>query len=257
MMNRLGRTFSMIVYQNISIVISAGIINILFGQNGWWPDTQLSQFIDPLYHYVIPLLLAYTGGKIYGGQRGGIIASVSVLGLIISSEIPMIVGAILFSPLIGRVFHYIETRIKHFFPIGTELLFRNLTDACLSIIFMFFFYKCVGPLFNISFQKFSQLMIIFIESGWLPFVSIIIEPAKVLFFNNVINHGIVGPLGIQQTKELGKSIFFLLEANPGPGLGVLLAYYWKVKKKDDLKSKLLWGYRQLAASMKSIFHMSS
>ena len=42
--------------------------------------------------------------------------------------------------------------------------------------------------------------------------------------NNAINHGIFSPLGIQQSHELGKSIFFLIEANPGPGMGVLLAY---------------------------------
>ena len=54
--------------------------------------------------------------------------------------------------------------------------------------------------------------------------SLFIEPAKVLFLNNAINHGILSPLGIEQAKELGSSIMFLLEANPGPGLGVLLAY---------------------------------
>lgn len=42
--------------------------------------------------------------------------------------------------------------------------------------------------------------------------------------NNAINHGILTPLGIEQAAEAGKSILFLLEANPGPGLGILLAF---------------------------------
>ena len=57
-----------------------------------------------------------------------------------------------------------------------------------------------------------------------PLASVIIEPAKILFLNNAINHGVLTPLGVQQVADKGKSILFLLEANPGPGLGVLLAY---------------------------------
>lgn len=49
----------------------------------------------------------------------------------------------------------------------------------------------------------------------LPLASIFVEPAKILFLNNAINHGIFSPLGIQQSHDLGKSIFFLIEANPG------------------------------------------
>ena len=51
-----------------------------------------------------------------------------------------------------------------------------------------------------------------------------VEPAKVLFLNNAINHGVFSPIGIQESQELGKSIFFMIESNPGPGLGVLLAF---------------------------------
>mgnify|MGYP003589320441 FL=1 len=63
-----------------------------------------------------------------------------------------------------------------------------------------------------------------IGAGLLPLANIFIEPAKVLFLNNAINHGILTPLGIEQAAETGKSILFLLEANPGPGLGLLGAY---------------------------------
>ncbi|MEH7072085.1 PTS transporter subunit EIIC, partial [Priestia megaterium] len=38
------------------------------------------------------------------------------------------------------------------------------------------------------------------------------------------NHGIISPIGAEQIRTSGKSILLLLEANPGPGFGVLLAY---------------------------------
>ena len=62
-----------------------------------------------------------------------------------------------------------------------------------------------------------------VEARLLPLVSIIIEPAKVLFLNNALNHGVLTPLGAGQLTETGKSIVFVLESNPGPGLGILTA----------------------------------
>lgn len=72
---------------------------------------------------------------------------------------------------------------------------------------------------------------ILVNNGLLPFVSIFIEPAKVLFLNNAINHGIFTPLATEQAAEFGKSIMYMLEPNPGPGLGVLLAYMFFCKDK--------------------------
>ena len=68
-----------------------------------------------------------------------------------------------------------------------------------------------------------------VTAGILPIASIFIEPAKILFLNNAINHGVLGPIGIQEAQTTGKSIFFLLESIPGPGLGILLAYWMFAK----------------------------
>lgn len=236
-MTRLGRIYSSIVFKNISVIIAAGIINVLFGQNGWFPNERFSQFIDPLYTYVIPLLLAFTGGKITGGHRGGLVASLAVLGLIQSSDIPMIIGAIFFSPPIGSVFSKLEKAVKGYFPIGSELLLTNIIDAMVSILLLFLMCFIIGPILNNGILLLNRGLITFIQSDWLPFVSFVIEPAKVLFLNNISNHGIVGPLGVQQTKELGKSIFFLLEANPGPGLGMLLACFVRGSNEEKVRLK--------------------
>jgi mannitol PTS system EIICBA or EIICB component len=231
-MNRIGRIYSSIVFQNISIMIAAGILNILFGANGWKPDAVISQFIDPIYRYVLPLMLAYTGGKLFGGHRGGIVANVAMIGLIMTSDMPMIIGAIVFSPLIGWLSAWIERRTQDYIPIGSELLIINLIDAALGISLLLAGYFMIGPLMNDILKQINNGLIMLVESVWLPFLSLIIEPAKVMFLNNLINHGIVAPFGIQQTRELGKSVIFLVEANPGPGFGVLLAYLMTARKEE-------------------------
>jgi PTS system mannitol-specific IIC component len=42
--------------------------------------------------------------------------------------------------------------------------------------------------------------------------------------NNAINHGVLTPLGAAQASVNGKSILFMLESNPGPGMGILIAF---------------------------------
>jgi PTS system mannitol-specific IIC component len=63
-----------------------------------------------------------------------------------------------------------------------------------------------------------------VNAHLLPLASIFVEPAKVLFLNNAINHGVLSPLGAAQAQTAGKSILFMVESNPGPGLGLLLAF---------------------------------
>ncbi len=81
-----------------------------------------------------------------------------------------------------------------------------------------------GP-FVQGFSTFAGNVVDFlVERNLLPLTSIFIEPAKILFLNNAINQGILTPLGTNQAASAGQSILFLLEANPGPGLGLLLAF---------------------------------
>lgn len=57
----------------------------------------------------------------------------------------------------------------------------------------------------------------------------LIEPGRVLFLNNAIDHGIMDPLGLTQVAKVGYSPLFTIIGNPGIGLGILLAY-WKFGK---------------------------
>ncbi len=82
----------------------------------------------------------------------------------------------------------------------------------------------LAPVINGLMSVLESMVSWLIDNGLLPVASLVIEPAKVFFLNNAINHGVLTPLGSAEAAREGSSVLFLLEANPGPGLGVLLAF---------------------------------
>lgn len=104
------------------------------------------------------------------------------------------------------------------------MLVNNFSAGILGAILACFGCLAINPICLAINDFMGSAVNVLVENNLLPLTSIFVEPAKVLFLNNAINHGIFSPLGIEQVAEAGKSIFFLIEANPGPGLGLLLAY---------------------------------
>ncbi|OKL35527.1 PTS transporter subunit EIIC [Domibacillus mangrovi] len=238
-MKKLGQLLSAIVYQNIAVIIVAGIIQGIFGVYGWWYNDRILLLLNPINNILLPILLGYTGGRLIGGQRGAVVASIVTYGLILSSSVPAILGAMIIGPLTGWGVKKLDQIVKKKLPgAGYELLIGNILAAMMATVLTVVCFFYVGQTFSIVVEWLTKLLETIIYSGWLPLTAIIIEPAKVLFFNNIINFGVLGSLGIQQSEELGKSIFFLLGANPGPGLGVLLACWLKMKAEQRKGAKL-------------------
>ena len=173
---------------------------------------------------LLPLLIAYTGGAAIHGQRGGVIGAIATMGVIVGSDIPMFIGAMIVGPLAAWVMKKFDRLLEGKIPAGFEMLVNNFSLGILGAVLTLLTLKGVTPLVESLNEAMRAGVGFFVDNKLLPMASIFIEPAKVLFLNNAINHGIFSPMGIQQVEETGKSIFFLLEANPGPGLGVLLAY---------------------------------
>ena len=220
-----GRFLSGMVMPNIGAFIAWGLIAALFIKTGWIPNEKFAAMVDPMSHMLLPLLIAYTGGEVVAGKRGGIVGAIASMGVIVGSpDTPMFIGAMITGPLSGWIIKQFDKKIEGHVKAGFEMLVNNfslgITGGILALIAM----TGVTPLVNVLSNAMSAGVNFFVEHGLLPLVSLFIEPAKVLFLNNAINQGILSPMGIQQVTEAGKSIFFLLEANPGPGLGVLLAY---------------------------------
>lgn len=222
---KLGRFLSGMVMPNIGAFIAWGLITALFIPTGWLPNENLSTLVGPMIVYMLPLLIGYTGGKMIYGTRGGVLGAVATMGVIVGSDIPMILGAMIMGPLGGYVIKKFDDLFKDNIPSGFEMLVNNFSAGIVGTLLALLAYLGIGPLVLGLNDILASGVKAIVEANMLPFASIFIEPAKILFLNNAINHGVLGPIGIQESAELGKSIIFLLEANPGPGLGILLAYW--------------------------------
>ena len=221
---KFGRFLSGMVMPNIGAFIAWGLIAALFIETGWCPNEKFAQLVGPMSSVMLPLLIAYTGGEVVAGKRGGVIGAIATMGVIVASENPMFLGAMIVGPLSAWVIKKFDKMMEGHIPAGFEMLVNNFSIGIIGGILALLAMIGITPLVNGLTSLMSAGVGVLVNHGLLPLTSIFIEPAKVLFLNNAINHGILSPLGIQQVEEVGKSIFFLLEANPGPGLGILLAY---------------------------------
>lgn len=174
--------------------------------------------------YLLPLLIGYTGGRLVGGERGGIVGAITTMGVIVGADMPMFMGAMIAGPLGGYAIKRFDLWIEGKIKTGFEMLVNNFSSGIIGMLLAILAYLAIGPLVAGLSKILAAGVNVMVENNLLPLTSIFVEPAKILFLNNAINHGIFSPLGIQQASETGASIFFLIEANPGPGLGVLLAY---------------------------------
>lgn len=224
MVQAFGRFLSGMVMPNIGAFIAWGLITALFIPTGWIPNEKLGSMVAPMITYLLPLLIGYSGGKLVAGERGGVIGAITTMGVIAGTTIPMFIGAMIAGPVAGYVIKKFDEAINGKVKSGFEMLVNNFSLGILGMILAGVFFKGIGPVVQTANTILGNGVNTLVNLGLLPITSILVEPAKVLFLNNAINHGVFSPLGIQQVNEVGKSIFFLIETNPGPGLGVLLAY---------------------------------
>ncbi|WP_430507876.1 PTS mannitol transporter subunit IICBA [Rossellomorea marisflavi] len=222
---KFGNFLSSMVLPNIGAFIAWGLITALFIPDGLIPNESLASLVGPMVTYLLPLLIGYTGGKLIHDQRGGVVGAIATMGVIVGApDTPMFLGAMIMGPLGAYVIKKFDQLIDGKIRSGFEMLVNNFSAGILGGILAILAFLGIGP----AVDAFTQLLVHgvdwLIAAHLLPLTSILIEPAKILFLNNAINHGILSPIGLEQVQQTGKSVLFLLEANPGPGLGVLLAY---------------------------------
>lgn len=227
---RFGRFLSRMVMPNIGAFIAWGLLTACFNENGWLPNDNLAKMIEPMITYMLPLLIGYTGGKIVADNRGGVVGTVAAMGVVAGTDIPMFLGAMIAGPLGGLCIKKLDGYLKNKVPMGFEMLVNNFSAGIIGVVLAILGYWIVGPVVELLSLTLEGAVYWLVKRNLLFLASIFIEPGKILFLNNAINHGILGNLGIQQANEIGKSVFFLLETNPGPGLGILLASYWHAKR---------------------------
>ena len=221
---KFGKFLSAMVMPNIGALIAFGFLAALFIDTGWIPNEGFNSMVGPMLTYLIPILIASTGGRVVG--------AIAVIGAIMSNtSITMLMAAMVMGPLAGFCVKKFDEAMDGRMPAGFEMLINNFSAGILGMLLAMAGYIVIGPAMSAILQVMSGGVNALVENELLPLVAVFIEPAKVLFLNNAINHGIFTPLATAQAAETGKSIMYMLEPNPGPGLGVLLAYMFFCKDK--------------------------
>ena len=241
---KLGTALSNMVMPNIGAFIAWGLITALFIEAGWltgifsalrdpggwvaqiggWGDFEGAGIVGPMITYLLPILIGYTGGRMVYGTRGAVVGAIATMGVVTGADVPMFLGAMIMGPLGGWLMKKIDAIWDGKVKPGFEMLIDNFSSGILGLILAVFGFFGIGPIVSSITRGAGNVVDFLVNNDLLPLTSILIEPAKVLFLNNAINHGVLTPLGTTQALETGKSILFLLEANPGPGLGLLLAF---------------------------------
>lgn len=220
----LGTFLSSMIMPNIAAFIAWGIITAFFIEDGFTPNEGLASMVDPMIGFLLPLLIAYSGGNLIHGVRGGVVGATATMGIIAAADSPMLLGAMIMGPLGGYFIKKLDAFLVPKIRQGLEMLVNNFSAGILAFLLALLGYFGLGPIILGLTELLGRGVDAIISWGALPLVSIFIEPAKVLFLNNAINHGVLTPLAADQSLEIGRSILYTLESNPGPGLGILLAY---------------------------------
>ena len=256
---RIGSALSSMVMPNIPILIAWGVITTLFIGDGWLPNPQFALLVGPMLAYLIPIMIGYTGGKNVYDHRGGVVGAIATMGAIVATQgsipflntvsgmdpssanfvsgfkdavasrgtdVPMILAAMILGPLGAWVIKKFDVWAQPKVKAGLEMLVNNFSAGLIGFAMALIANKVVGPIIEALTKVMAHGVDFLISNHLIPLANLFIEPAKILFLNNAINHGILTPLGTEQVLKTGKSLLFLLEANPGPGLGVLLAFWF-------------------------------
>ncbi|MCL6454937.1 MAG: PTS mannitol transporter subunit IICB [Alicyclobacillus sp.] len=224
-MQRFGGFLAGMVMPNIPAFIAWGFITAFFIPTGWTPNAHLDQLVSPFVSFLIPVLIGFTGGRLVHGNRGAVVGAIATAGVAVGSSQPMFIGAMIMGPLGGYLIKQFDRLTGDRVKAGFEMLVNTFSAGIIGGGLAILGFLAVQPVMDTVSNALGAAAIWITNIHLLPLIALFIEPGKVLFLNNAINHGILDPIGLQQAKETGKSIFFLLETDPGPGLGILLAYW--------------------------------
>jgi PTS system mannitol-specific IIC component len=256
---RMGGFLAGMVMPNIAAFIAWGLITALFIPTGWLPklhilvggSAHISALVSPMIIVLLPLLIGSTGGRLIYGQRGAVMGAIATTGVVVGSGVVsgLVIGtpsaanppandvfysgaanaqflaAMIVGPLSAYLIREWDRRVQHRIRPGFEMLVDNFSAGILGAAFCILGFLVIGPVFKQLTTWAGDGVHDLIKASLIPLASIIVEPAKVLFLNNAINHGVLEPIGLQQAAKNHQSLLFMIETDPGPGLGLLLAYW--------------------------------
>ena len=224
-LQQFGGFLAGMVIPNMGAFIAWGLITALFIPTGWIPNENFAKLVGPMIVNLLPILIGYMGGKMVHEHRGGVVGAVATMGVVVGADIPMFMGGMIMGPLGGWAMKKVDEMLEGKVGVGFEMLVNNFSAGILGTILALIGFLAIAPVVTSISDAAGALVDVLVNARLLPLAAIIIEPAKILFLNNALNHGVLGPLGVAAAAENGRAIHFLLETNPGPGLGLLVAFY--------------------------------
>jgi PTS system mannitol-specific IIC component len=256
---RMGGFLAGMVMPNIAAFIAWGLITALFIPTGWLPklhilvhgSAHISALVSPMIIVLLPLLIGSTGGRLIYGQRGAVVGAIATMGVVVGAGVvnglligpasatntpanevfypgaanAQFLGAMIVGPCAALLIKQFDKYTRDRIASGFEMLVENFSAGILGAAFCILGFLVIGPVFKQLTTWAGSGVHDLVKASLIPLASIIVEPAKVLFLNNAINHGVLEPLGLAQAAKSHQSLLFMIETDPGPGLGLLLAYY--------------------------------
>lgn len=230
-LHKIGKFYTRIILKHIGIFIFVGLLFVVFHDHGWLPNSDLYAISQLIYAIILPAFIAYEGGRLISGTEGGILAVLAVSGLLVSENSVGILGAMVAGPLAGVLWKYGQRYLEKRAGSSVQMLMKNLTIAVLGGILAIDGYYLISPVLGVITEVAYRMVNMLVNCKLIALAGIVIEPAKVFFLNNMVNHAVLVPMGIEQVQDMGKSVLFLLETNPGPGLGLMLALFCSQKER--------------------------
>ena len=169
-----GRSLSGMVMPNIGAFIAWGLITALFIETGWMPNERIAQLVSPMSSVLLPLLIAYTGGNVVAGQRGGVIGAIATMGVTVGSDVPMFIGAMVVGPLSAWVIKKFDKLMENHVKAGFEMLVNNFSLGIIGAVLAVLAMYGVTPLVSTLNEWMGIGVGFFVKHGILPLTSLFI-----------------------------------------------------------------------------------
>src|SRR3954471_24829569 len=154
---KFGTFLSGMIMPNIAAFIAWGFITAFFIQTGWTPVPGLGGFgtdgagqpnlglVAPMIRFMLPLLIAMQGGRMVYGVRGGVVAVVATMGVIVSTTQPMFLGALIMAPFAAWVMKQLDRLWEGKIKPGFEMLVNNFSAGIVAAALAVVGYFAFGP----------------------------------------------------------------------------------------------------------------
>ncbi len=231
---KFGGWLSSMIMPIIGLMIAWGLLTAFFIEKGWTPVAIIEEYIvGNVINYLIPVLIGFNAGRIVHKDRGGFIAAFVVFAVVLgnkynpgfaenSTPSPQFLSAMIVGPVSAGILLGIDKLLDGKVKQGFEMLVNNFVMGFLAFGLGIGAFYGMPYVFNSITWALGELVRLLINNKLIFLSALIVEPAKIFFLNNAINHGVFTALSQDLYRQYGKSILYLLEANPGPGLGALL-----------------------------------